>query len=248
LANQYFVFREIPELDSTFTVENPEATHHIFNVMRAKAGDTLRMVFDNCQLGLIEVVNPVNHTVKLLSILTENPELPLDVTIAVGFPKGDKLDFIAEKATELGATAIWAAPFDWSVVKWTPEKRQKRAEKLKKIAQNAAEQSRRLKIPEIQLFDTLSNLTEHFVNFDKVLIAYEESAKSGEKSILAHTLAQKPQKLLLIFGPEGGISPAEIKQFAAHGASLMGLGPRILRAETAPLAALAAISTFCELS
>ena len=77
-------------------------------------------------------------------------------------------------------------------------------------------------------------------------MAYEESAKEGESAALIQAVAslEKGAKLLFIFGPEGGLSPAEIESFEAEGAVLAGLGPRILRAETAPLYALSALSVF----
>ena len=249
MANQYFVFREMPALNEVFPIEDETAAHHIFTVMRAQAGQSLQLVFTGGKIGLAQVVSPEAHTVKLQEILSAVTELPIEVTVLVGFPKGDKLDFIAEKATELGAAAIWAAPFAWSVAKWEPKKLAKKQEKLQKIVRNAGEQSRRQILPEIQLFDRLSAVTEKFAAFDAVAVAYEESAKAGERSAFAQILGklQAGQKLLLIFGPEGGISPEEIELFTTLGGQCVGLGPRILRAETAPLYALSALSTYFEL-
>ena len=81
------------------------------------------------------------------------------------------------------------------------------------------------------------------------MVAYEESAKEGEAAALLQSLTglEAGSKLLFIFGPEGGLSPAEIESFTAKGAVLAGLGPRILRAETAPLYALSAVSVVTEL-
>ncbi|MQW22734.1 MULTISPECIES: 16S rRNA (uracil(1498)-N(3))-methyltransferase [unclassified Lactococcus] len=249
MANQYFVFRQMPEVDTEFTVENETAVHHIFTVMRAERGEKLQFAFDEGKVGIVEVVDPVNHTVKLVDSTVNPTELPVHVTVAVGFPKGDKLDFITEKTTELGASEIWAAPFQWSVAKWDSKKLAKKQEKLEKIARGAAEQSRRQLIPSVNLFDKLSELTDTFSEFDHVLIAYEESAKAGERSILGQTLASMTagQRILIIFGPEGGISANEIELFEQNGGQKIGLGPRIMRAETAPLYALSAISTYFEL-
>ena len=84
--------------------------------------------------------------------------------------------------------------------------------------------------------------------FDSIVVAYEESAKEGEAALLQSlTGIEAGSKLLFIFGPEGGLSPAEIESFAAKEAVLTGLGPRILRAETAPLYALSAVSVVTEL-
>lgn len=88
-----------------------------------------------------------------------------------------------------------------------------------------------------------------FSRYDKVLIAYEESAKVGERSRFATALSELVvgESILIIFGPEGGFSPAEIEKFQEYGGVVCGLGPRILRAETAPLYALSAISYQFEL-
>lgn len=217
--------------------------------MRAQAGDQLRLVFEEGKIGLSEIISPADQSVRLIELLTDSSELPVQVTVAVGFPKGDKLDFIVEKSTELGATAIWSAPFKASVSKWDHKKLTKKQEKLEKVALGAAEQSRRQLIPKIQLFDQFSRLTEQFSDFDQVLVAYEESAKMGETSMFKQALTELSanQKVLIIFGPEGGISPDEIAKFENLGAKMIGLGPRILRAETAPLYALSSISAYFEL-
>ncbi|KLK96623.1 RNA methyltransferase, RsmE family [Lactococcus lactis subsp. lactis] len=182
MANQYFVFKKLPELGEEFIIEDQAAAHHIFTVMRAKSGDQIRLVFTDGEIGLSEVVSPSDQSVKLIKLLTESSELPVQITVAVGFPKGDKLDFIVEKSTELGATAIWSAPFKASVSKWDKKKLTKKQEKLEKVALGAAEQSRRQMIPELQLFEQFTDLLDKFSDFDQVLIAYEESAKMGEKT------------------------------------------------------------------
>lgn len=249
MANQYFVFKSVPKLGELFMIDNQAAAHHIFTVMRVKVGEKLKLVFDSGQVGLVEVVSPEKQEVVLLEILPVKTELPIAVTVAVGFPKGDKLDFIVEKSTELGAHQIWAAPFKWSVAKWDSKKLGKKLEKLEKIALGAAEQSGRQVLPQIQLFQNWAQLTERFDQFDKVLIAYEESAKEGEMTAFGQALSElgSGKKVLLIFGPEGGIAPEEIKQFQKLGAQTIGLGPRIMRAETAPLYALSALSAYFEL-
>lgn len=245
MANQYFVKQVYTTFN--FFIENPEK-HHIFNVMRARNGERLELVFSDGKIALAEVVNAEKAEFKVIKEINRNNELPIEVTIAVGFPKGDKLDFITEKATELGASAIWGAPFEWSVVKWNQEKLLKREQKLAKIAQGAAEQSKRNLIPEIKLFEKFTEFFEKLHDFDKVIVAYEESAKLGELSKFVQVVDQRPTKIMVIFGPEGGISPQEVNSFRGNGAELVGLGSRILRAETAPLYALSAISALLELN
>lgn len=249
MANQYFVFKKQPEIGEDFTIDDKAAVHHIFTVMRTSVGEKIQLVFEEGKVGLAEVVSSELCTVRLLEVLDVQTELPVHITVALGFPKGDKLEFISEKATELGASAIWAAPFKWSVAKWDSKKLAKKKEKLDKIVLGAAEQSRRQILPEICFFEKLSELLATFSQFDQVLIAYEESAKAGEQARLAQNMTSlKPgQKVLLLFGPEGGIAPEEIALFEQAGAEIVGLGPRIMRAETAPLYALSAFSTYFDL-
>lgn len=232
------------------TVTDKDTLKHMFSVMRLKEGEQVVLVLDNQVKYLAELEDASQHRFKLVESLSDNVEMPLEVTIASAFPKGDKLEWIAQKVTELGASALWSFPSQWSVVKWDSKKLTKKAEKLEKIVQGAAEQSKRNRIPEIRLFDKQETFLSEWSKFDKILLAYEEVAKQGEVSALAKMLknCRAGQRLLLIFGPEGGISQEEAQKFEALGACPVGLGPRILRAETAPLYALSTISYVLELS
>ena len=104
-------------------------------------------------------------------------------------------------------------------------------------------------VPSITLFEKKADFLAQLDQFDSIVVAYEESAKEGEAAALIQTVSglEKGAKLLFIFGPEGGLSPVEIESLIAKGAVLAGLGPRILRAETAPLYALSAVSVVTEL-
>ncbi|MFS9208479.1 16S rRNA (uracil(1498)-N(3))-methyltransferase [Streptococcus mitis] len=240
---------------SPVTIEDKETSKHMFQVMRLKEDDEVTLVFDDGIKRLARVLDVEARQFELVEELDDNVELPVQVTIASGFPKGDKLEFIAQKVTELGASQIWAFPADWSVAKWDGKKLGKKVEKLEKIALGAAEQSKRNVVPSIKLFekkaDFLAQLDQldQLDQFDRIIVAYEESAKEGEAAALlqAVTGLETGAKLLFIFGPEGGLSPAEIESFEAKGSVLAGLGPRILRAETAPLYALSALSVLLEL-
>lgn len=234
---------------SPVTIEDKETSKHMFQVMRLKEDDEVTLVFDDGIKRLARVVEVEARQFELVEELADNVELPVQVTIASGFPKGDKLEFITQKVTELGASQIWAFPADWSVAKWDGKKLGKKVEKLEKIALGAAEQSKRNLVPSITLFEKKVDFLAQLDQFDRIVVAYEESAKEGETAALIQSLTglEAGGQLLLIFGPEGGLSPAEIESFAAKGAVLAGLGPRILRAETAPLFALSAVSVVTEL-
>lgn len=243
---QYFVNGRA---ESSVTITDKDTIKHMFQVMRLSEGDEVVLVFDDGIKRLARVSDSLAHTFVIVEELTDTVELPVQVTIASGFPKGDKLDLITQKATELGTYAIWAFPADWSVAKWDSKKLGKKEDKLIKIAQGAAEQSKRNVIPKVKLFETKADFLAQLDDFDKIFVAYEESAKTGEMSALARELqmVKQGQKLLFIFGPEGGISPKEVEVLQARGAILCGLGPRIMRTETAPLYVLSAVSYECEL-
>ena len=132
---QYFVKGNAT---SPVTIEDKETSKHMFQVMRLKEGDEITLVFDDGIKRLARVLDVETRQFELVEELADNVELPVQVTIASGFPKGDKLEFITQKATELGSSAIWAFPADWSVAKWDGKKLAKKSEKLEKIAQGAA--------------------------------------------------------------------------------------------------------------
>ena len=244
---QYFVNGRAPQ--GIFQIKDKDTAKHMFSVMRLQADDQTVLVFDDGIKRLARVVDSQSKSVEIIEELADNVELPVSVTIAMGFPKGDKLEFVAQKATELGMAALWAFPADWSVVKWDGKKLGKKAEKLEKIAQGAAEQSKRNRIPAVRLFEKKADFLAQLTGFDQIILAYEEAAKAGEQANLVKALSglESGQSVLVIVGPEGGVSPEEVAAFEGVGAVKTGLGPRILRAETAPLYALSAISYATEL-
>lgn len=243
---QYFVNGRA---ENQVEITDKDTIKHMFNVMRLTEGDEVVLVFDDGIKRLVKVADSSAHTFDIVEELADNVEMPVQVTIASGFPKGDKLDMVTQKATELGVAGIWAFPADWSVVKWDGKKLAKKEEKLAKIALGAAEQSKRNRVPEVRLFETKQDFLAQLPSFDNIFIAYEETAKAGELSTLARELkeVQAGEKILFLFGPEGGISPRELEMFEAAGGIKVGLGPRIMRTETAPLYALSTVSFALEM-
>lgn len=223
--------------------------HHWVTVLRAEIGATAEFVDETAHLfhGELSQVTANEATVTLTAVPTPKVELPVHITIACGLPKQEKAEWITQKATELGVDRIIFFGGDWSVAKWQGNKVDKKLKRLTKIAHGAAEQSHRLRRPIVQYAANLAAVLQEPV--DVRLMAYEESAKQGEQSALNQQLqALTPgQRLLTIFGPEGGISPAEAAAAQAAQTTLVGLGPRILRTETAPLYLLSAVSMVLEL-
>lgn len=248
---RYFVNQKYHEVaDKEFSLVGDDY-HHAVNVMRMKESQQCYLVFQDEVAIKSEVYRILEDKVLLKEVSKEEQEkeLPIDVTIACGYPKGDKLELVVQKGTELGGFAFVGFPSKTSVVKWDAKKLSKRQDRLAKIAKEAAEQSHRNVQPTVTLYKQSQAFFESFKQYDQVLVAYEESAKVGEKGQLVQTIQEmtEGQSLLVLVGPEGGFSPEEVAYFESLGAKLCGLGPRILRAETAPLYLLSAISYQYEL-
>lgn len=112
---QYFVAGQAQDV---VTITDKDTIKHMFNVMRLTENDEVVLVFDDHVKRLAKVIDSAEHRFEIIEELDSNVELPVEVTIVAGFPKGDKLEFLAQKGTELGMAKLWAFPADWSVVKW----------------------------------------------------------------------------------------------------------------------------------
>lgn len=246
---RYFVEKD--QIQGQYIRIKGEDAHHISRVMRMKKGTTIicNDYDGHSALCEIEEITSGEVLVHVIKWMDEAHELPVSVTIAQGLPKGDKLETIIQKGTELGAKKFLPFFASRSIVKWDEKKGRKKTERFKKIAKEAAEQSHRNIIPEIIPPVSFKELNQQIVDYDIVLIAYEEEAKAGAKSQLAHQLKKlKPgNSVLLVVGPEGGLSEEEVDFLIANGGQTCSLGPRILRTETAPLYFLSVISYQTEL-
>lgn len=245
---RYFIDQAVPT--SQVLTLPKEVAHHFITVMRATTGSHCEVVLNDHQAYEATLINTDQAEIRLDRPLPNNAELPLEVTIACGIPKTkEKPEIIVQKGTELGADHFIFFESERSVSHWQGKKQAKKIARLQKIAQGAAEQSHRNLIPDVTYCPNLAALLKQ-THVDQAVVAWEESAKQGETSRLAQLLQQasRNQKWLAIFGPEGGLSQAEIDQMTSAGVAPVGLGPRILRAETAPLYFMSAISFALELS
>lgn len=248
VMQRYFINE--PAVDNIFTIQHEDA-RHIVKVMRMQAGDEIICVDDQNRSALCKIAKITDETVhaEVVQWMEGSAELPIDVTIASGLPKGDKLELIIQKGTELGAFQFIPFTAARSIVKWDEKKAAKKLERWNKISKEAAEQSHRTRVPFVAEPCSLQKLIKHSEAFTHKVIAFEEAAKQGESSQLNLTLMsmQKGDSLLFVFGPEGGLSEQEVSILHDNGFISCGLGPRILRTETAPLYALSAVSYHFEL-
>lgn len=163
---------------------------------------------------------------------TPGCELPISVRIACAVPRGDRWDWLLQKATELGAAEILPLETERSVVKLRSDKR----DRWQSIVREAAEQSERTILPRVHLPQSF----DQFLGGEMAGMCLICTARGERPSLWS--MLERPGPLTLLTGPEGGFSPAEVERATAAGYRPVSLGKRILRAETAPLAALAWIS------
>jgi len=216
----------------------PEEARHAAKVLRLRPGDVVCAMDGEGGRWRAEVAGGAGEglSLRLLEALPAN-EAPVRLTVYEGLPKADKLDFIAQKLTELGAAALVPVRMERCVVKLDERDGRKRRERLEKIAREAAKQCGRgrplaVSAP-LDWRDALSAMARH----DALLIPWEEA--SGARLKDAWRELTDARDIGIVIGPEGGISPGEVAAMAAAGGRTVTLGPRILRTETAAVVAAA---------
>lgn len=231
--------------DDALVITGDDA-HHIIRVMRGVIGDKLigNHPSGYAVFGKITAIDQQQVTVRILEKLQEKVELPIQVTIAQGLPKGDKLEYVMQKGTELGASEFIPFSADRSVVKWDAKKSSKKMTRFAKIVKEASEQSHRNLIPRITSIMNIDGLIASTKEYDVKIFAYEEEAKTNHFQSFAQVLSELKlnQRIVACIGPEGGFSANEVTRLKENGFQSVRLGPRILRTETAPLYILASIS------
>lgn len=216
---------------------------HISKVLRMQPGTQLQIVSDDGVSALAEIIaiDSERVTIRCLEKLAESHEPRVKLVLAQGLAKGEKMDFIIQKAVEMGAYSVIPVAMEHSVVRLDGAKAAKKVERWQKIAESAAKQSKRDIIPQVQPVQSMAEMLAKCTCQTKI-IAYEcEDRLSLKAALRAAGEACGITELLLIIGPEGGISESELEQARQAGAVPVSLGRRILRAETAGLVAISAI-------
>lgn len=240
---RYFIEEPFSEIGEARLQD--EDYKHIVQVMRMKVDDQIIVVAaGEAFISAIKEISGDTVYVRKKGDSLPSVEMPIQVTIANGLAKGDKHDLIVQKATELGVSEVILFKAERSIVKWDDKKGFKKIERLQKIAHQAAEQCHRTIIPTIENPLTVKQLIEVSGRFDVCLFADEEAAKLENRPRLVDRVKElKPgNKVLVVFGPEGGLSRNEAESLQAANFLPIALGPRILRTETAPLYFLSAVS------
>ena len=227
--------------------------HHLAHVMRARPGETVTLCDGKGTdyACAVRGFGPDTVELEILSSSASVSEPGVRVTLYVGYPKQDRLETIVQKAVELGAYAVVPVETRRCVVKLDAKKAQKKVTRCvaapkkeeqknlryNRIAFEAAKQSGRGVVPQVELPVTYKQMLADAARNDAAFFCYE----AGGEPLLSRLGGA--ETIGLITGSEGGFSPEEAAAAREAGCVQIGLGPRILRCETAPLAALAAVMT-----
>lgn len=226
------LFVDLPLREAGQTFELPPGAARHLQVLRAQPGDVVTLFdgrSDQEWRAEVTAMGRASVGVRLHAARAVASELPQAVVLAVVMPANDRMDFLVEKATELGAAALQPLMSERSVLRLSGERADKKRAHWQGVAQAAAEQCGRVRVPALQPVRTLRDWLTHPPEGRRWL------ASPG--AARPQTVPQGP--LTLLTGPEGGLSEAEEADALAAGFEGIGLGPRILRADTAPLALLA---------
>ncbi len=220
----------------TARIEGADA-RHIAGALRIAVGETLTLC-DGVGGDYTATVTVIEREAVTLTVDTATPsaaEPSLAVTLYMGLPKGDKMELIIQKAVELGVTTIVPVITARSIARVDGKDAVKKRERYQRIAAEAAGQSGRGIIPTVEVPISWKQALPRLAA-ENTLLCYE-----GGGEPIGQLVSPADKELSLVIGPEGGFDPAEVAAVTAAGGRIATLGPRILRCETAPLAALAVL-------
>jgi 16S rRNA (uracil1498-N3)-methyltransferase len=221
-------------------VDLPEAVAHHLHVVRQQSGDEL-VLFNGeggqARARLVEI-GKRRATAEILAIEAVDVELPFRVTLAQGLPEGSKMDWIIEKAVELGVAGIQPLAAQRSVVRLSGDRADKRLAHWQAVVVSASEQCGRNRLADVAPIQDFNRwLGQDAPGGVRILLSPRADAS------LAQWTKQAPaQDVTLLVGPEGGFTEQEEDAARAAGALALSMGPRVLRTETAGLAALAILA------
>ena len=232
-------FVDTRELENDQPILCGENASHA-KVLRLKLGEQV-LLCDGQGQECVCVIDKISDGQLNLSVLSRHDsqtEPPVRVSVYMAFPKGDKLEHVIQKATELGAAEIVAFPSARCVSRPDDKSLKKKLERWQKIAASAAEQSGRGCIPDVVVLKDYKEALTRAADVDLPILFYE-----NERATTLHSALSTASftTVSLLTGPEGGLEEKEVQQAKECGIHICTLGKRILRCETAPLCALSAV-------
>ena len=229
---RYFALNHNLEIDK-------KDIYHMYKVMRMKTNDNILVVYDKITyLCKIISLDLNNIDIEIISSEESKSNNNVDITIAISLVNEQKWDYILQKATELGVNKIMPVIFERTIIKIDESKILKKLERWMSICKEASEQSHRDNIPNILDITKLNNINSEY--YDLKLICSTNKDILSLKQILSKD--EKYDKILIVIGPEGGISSNEEDMLENKGFIRVSLGNLILRVETVPLYILSVIN------
>lgn len=228
----------VPGLDGETVLLTGEDGRHLARSLRCRVGDPVELCDGRGVdgLGFIAAIEGDAVTVEVKERRPSRSELPCFVTLYQALPKGDKLDFIVQKAVELGVRAVVPVLTSRCISRPDQKGMAGKQKRLEKIAREAAGQSGRGILPEIRPLLSYPAALSEIKKAQCPILFYEKAGRP-----LGEVLSSRPGSVSLLVGAEGGFSPNEAAQAQSAGLAICTMGPRILRCETASLYALSAI-------
>lgn len=215
------------------------ASRHLATVLRLKAGDPISLF--NGQGGeFLATLNECNSkqvTASITDFTDTERESPLHIHLGIGMSRGDRMDWIIQKATEVGVTEISPLYTERTEVKLKGDRAEKKLRHWQQVSISACEQSYRNRVPVIHPPITVNQWLSS-VEAEKKLVLHHRSQHS-----ISELGEQQTASAALLIGPEGGLSTDEIKRAEAHCFMPLTLGPRVLRTETAPVVAISILQS-----
>ena len=218
----------------------PEDAHHAMNVLRLRPGSPVELIDEGIRYAATVISADHGNVVLKKAEMLPSTETKVSFTLFQGIPKGNKMDLIVQKSVELGISRIVPVIMSRCIVRLDEKDAARKQERWQKIAREAGKQCGRCKIPEVTLPVPLNGIEMWRGSLQEIVVPWELSNHYGP---LAFSL-DYPElcSLGIVIGPEGGIREEEIDQLSGFSVHPITLGRRILRTETAGLAALSAFS------
>ena len=236
------LFTDQPLTPGDQVVLKGNVAQHLGRVLRARSGDHIALFNGDGQEFAAQVltVSKGEVSVDVGEAATPQTESPVYTTLGLCLSKGDRFDWAIQKATELGVGAI--APLHSERVDFSipPDRMEKRIAHWQQIAISACEQCGRVKIPPITPPQSLVSWIENVSAEQKWVLHCADNTDAPASAVIQGT----PQDAALLIGPEGGLTDQEFAAASTEGFQLLQLGPRVLRTETAPAAALSVLGVF----
>jgi len=206
--------------------------HHLVNVLRVLPGENLELLMEG-QVYFARVISTKPLRIEKLQLINISHELPFKITLIYPVIKGEKMDWVLQKAAELGVYELIACASERTVVHWDASEKEKKLVRFQRIIQEATLQSKR---------ETLMKMHQYMKLTKAISLPYDSKWVASESHLDTYLPSSirfsKGHHLSLIVGPEGGLSESELALALTNGYQPFSLGPSILRSETAVITAL----------